>query len=71
MPVAIQKDKAVLSADIQILTIKSSTPNFLAINIPPPTVTTQMGHWAKVATGKARNESKVVRNVAIFIMRKY
>ena len=51
---------AVLSAEIQILTRKSSTPSFLAINIPPPTVTMQMGHCAP--TGRELKVNKVKKS---------
>lgn len=50
---------AVLRAEIQILTRKSSTPSLLAINIPPPTVTIQTGHWAD--TGGAKNKKQKTR----------
>lgn len=48
-----QKEMAVLRAEIQIETRRSSIPSFLAINIPPPIVTIQTGHCAD--TGVVRN----------------
>lgn len=50
---ASQKARAVLRAEIQMETRRSSIPSFLAINMPPPTVMMQMGHCAP--TGGARN----------------
>jgi len=41
-----QKEMAVLRAEIQMETKRSSMPSFLAMNIPPPMVTIQTGHWA-------------------------
>jgi len=50
-----QKEMAVFKAEIQMETRKSSTPSFLAISMPPPTVTTQTGHWAPTLVGENSN----------------
>src|SRR3989344_3069132 len=44
--VAIQKAIAVLSPEIQMVANKSSTPSFLAIKSPPPTVPIHTGQLA-------------------------
>ena len=64
MPEANQKEMAVLRAEIQIETRRSSTPSFLAINMPPPTVTIQTGHWAETGATKIKKfVTKIKKNI--------
>jgi len=68
MPVANQKEMAVFRAEIQIPTSKSSTPNRLAIYIPPPTVTIQIGHWAEAEVENIKyKEESISRDKSIIM----
>lgn len=50
-----QNEMAVFRAEIQIETSKSSIPSFLAMSMPPPTVTIQTGHWAAMGVAAITN----------------